>query len=365
MSNDILTHLADRVLLCDGGFGSLVQAMPLTVEGDFDNCENCTEVLNRTRPDVVREIHGRYFAAGADMVESNTFGGSPITLAEFGLENEAFDLNRRAVEIAHEAAEAFSADGRRRFVLGGIGPGTKLPSLGHIDYNSLEAAFQVQASGLIAGRADAILIETCQDPLQVKAALNGSKLARLEAGVELPIFVQVTVETTGTLLVGSDIAAAATVIESLGADGLGLNCATGPAEMAEHVRWLGANWPRLISIQPNAGLPELRDGKPFYPLTPQELASTSSARAAAPPLSIPRRWTPCCGGSGTINARHRRSARCIGCRGWPRCIPASISSRRTPFSPSANAATPMVQRNSACCKTLKIGMAPSLLVVSR
>ncbi len=273
MSRDILTHLNDRVLLCDGGFGSLVQAMSLTVEGDYDNCENCTEVLNRTRPDVVRDIHSAYFAAGADMVESNTFGGSPITLAEFGLEAEAFELNRRAVEIAHEAAESFASDGRRRFVLGGIGPGTKLPSLGHIDYNSLEEAFRVQSSGLIAGRADAILIETCQDPLQVKAALNGAKLARVAAGSDLPIFVQVTVETTGTLLVGSDIAAAATVIEALGADGLGLNCATGPAEMAEHVRWLGANWPRYISIQPNAGLPELRDGKPFYPLTPPELAA--------------------------------------------------------------------------------------------
>ncbi|MCA1972236.1 MAG: homocysteine S-methyltransferase family protein, partial [Caenispirillum sp.] len=268
---DFLDHLKNRVLLCDGGMGSLVQAMSLSVEEDFLGKENCTEILSRSRPDVVREIHRQYFAAGADCVETNTFGGSPITLGEFDLSDEAFDLNKRSVEIAREAAEEF-ADGRRRFVLGAVGPGTKLPSLGHVDYDRLEAAFAVQADGLIAGGCDAILIETCQDPLQVKAAVNGAKLAREKAGVAMPFLVQVTVETTGTMLVGTDIAAAATIMESLGVDSMGLNCATGPQEMAEHVKWLAENWPRAITLQPNAGLPELRNGQTFYPLTPKELA---------------------------------------------------------------------------------------------
>jgi len=268
---NILDHLANRVLLCDGGMGSLVQAMTLTVDKDFDGHENCTDVLSRTRPDVVREIHTRYFEAGADMVETNTFGASPITLGEFGLQDEAFDLNKRSCEIAREAAEQFK-DGRARFVIGSIGPGTKLPSLGHVDYDALEASFGVQCAGLVAGGADAILIETCQDPLQIKAAVNGAKIARAKAGTDTPIFVQVTVETTGTLLVGADIAAAATVIHSLGVPLIGLNCATGPQEMSEHVRWLADNWPGLISVLPNAGLPELVDGQTHYPLSPDDLA---------------------------------------------------------------------------------------------
>lgn len=270
--SDFLNHLKDRVLLCDGGMGSLVQALDLSVETDFEGQENCTEILTRTRPDVIRDIHAKYYAAGADVVQSNTFGGSPITLGEFGLQDEAFELNKRSVEIAREAAEQFAGDGRRRFVLGGIGPGTKLPSLGHIDYDSLEAAYVVQAKGLIAGGCDAVLIETCQDPLQFKAAVNGVKIAREAAGVAMPILLQVTVETTGTMLVGTDIAAAATIAHSLSVDSLGLNCAMGPAEMAEHVNWLGENWPGFISLQPNAGLPELRDGQTYYPLQPKELA---------------------------------------------------------------------------------------------
>lgn len=269
--SDFLDHLKDRVLLCDGGMGSLVQAMDLSVETDFMGQENCTEILTESRPDVVREIHTKYFAAGADVVQSNTFGGSPITLGEFDLQDKAWDLNKRAVEIAREAADSFR-DGRRRFVLGGIGPGTKLPSLGHIDYQSLEDAYVIQAGALIDGGADAILIETCQDPLQFKAAVNGAKIAREKAGRATPILVQVTVETTGTMLVGTDIAAAATIAHALGVDSLGLNCATGPAEMADHVKWLAENWPGFISLQPNAGLPELRDGQTYYPLTPQELA---------------------------------------------------------------------------------------------
>ena len=268
----LLDALRDQVLLCDGGMGSRVQALTLDTEADYWGRENCTEVLTLSRPDLVRDIHRGYFAAGADMVETNTFGGSPITLAEFDLAERALEINRRGAELAREAADGFS-DGRHRWVVGSIGPGTKLPTLGNIAYDPLEDALAVQSAGLIAGGADAILIETCQDTLQIKAAVNGAKRARAEAGTDTPIFVQVTVETTGTLLVGPDIAAAATVVHALDVPLIGLNCATGPQEMSEHIRWLAANWPGLLSVQPNAGLPELVDGQTRYPLGAAEMAS--------------------------------------------------------------------------------------------
>ncbi|MFO0400749.1 MAG: homocysteine S-methyltransferase family protein, partial [Alphaproteobacteria bacterium] len=268
----LLDALRDRVLLCDGGMGSRVQAMALEVDRDYWGKENCTEVLNLSRPDIVRDIHRGYYEAGADMVLTNSFGGSPVTLAEFELEDRSFEINKLSVELAREAAESF-ADGRHRWVVGDIGPGTKLPSLGNITYDALEAALVEQCRGLIAGGADALLTETNQDTLFIKAAVNAAKIARKAAGSTIPIFVQVTVETTGTLLVGPDIAAATTVVHALDVPLMGLNCATGPQEMAEHVRWLSQNWPGLISCQPNAGLPELVDGKTHYPLGAEELAA--------------------------------------------------------------------------------------------
>ncbi len=230
----LLDALRDAVLLCDGAMGSRVQGMTLDVERDYQGRENCTDVLNISRPDLVRDIHRGYFEAGADMVETNTFGGSPVTLAEFDLADRAFEINRRGAELAREAADQFS-DGRHRWVIGSVGPGTKLPSLGNIAYDPLEAALADQCRGLLAGGVDAILIETCQDPLQIKAAVNGAKIARAEAGSDIPIFVQATVETTGTLLVGPDVAAAAAIVNALDVPMIGLNCATGPQEMAEHI----------------------------------------------------------------------------------------------------------------------------------
>ncbi len=268
----ILDFLADRVLLCDGAMGTQVQGRTLDVDRDYLGHENCTEILCESRPDLVRDIHLGYLRAGSDAVQTNSFGGSPITLNEFGIAEKAFELNKRAGELAHEAIEVLKSDGRARFVVGSVGPGTRLPSLGHVAYPPLEDAFAVQCAGLIAGGVDAILIETCQDPLQIKAAVNGAKRARAEAGTGQPIFVQVTVETVGTLLVGSDIAAAATIINALDVASIGLNCATGPREMAEHVKWLGENWQARISVQPNAGLPELVDGQTRYPLGAPELA---------------------------------------------------------------------------------------------
>lgn len=268
----ILDFLADRVLLCDGATGTRVQAMPLRIDEDYQGHENCPEILNESRPDLVREIHRSYLAAGSDAVQTNSFGGSPLTLGEFGIAEKAYGLNRRAAELAREAIAEFTHDGRTRFVIGAVGPGIKLPSLGHIDYDAIATALTVQCRGLIDGGADAILIETCQDTLQIKAAVNAAKRARSEARSATPIFVQVTVETTGTLLVGADIAAAATVIKALDVPLLGINCATGPQEMAEHVKWLGESWPGYISVQPNAGLPELHHGHAHYPLSPRELA---------------------------------------------------------------------------------------------
>ena len=268
---NLLEVLKQNVLLCDGGMGSKVQAADLDVEKDFWGHENCTDILTRSKPDLVRAIHRVYLDAGSDLITTNTFGTSPVTLGEFGLEDEAFSLSQEAAQLARETIAEYT-DGRPRFVLGDIGPGTKLPTLGHIEYDPLEDALTLQCAGLIAGGSDALIIETAQDPLQIKAAINGAKRARLAAGADLPIFVQVTVETTGTLLVGSDIAAAACAIQAMDVDLLGLNCATGPQEMAEHVRWLSENWPGLISVQPNAGLPELVDGQTHYPLGPGELA---------------------------------------------------------------------------------------------
>jgi len=282
----LLDYLADRVLLADGPVGTQVQARDLDTERDFHGHENCTDILCESRPDLVREIHLAYLRAGCDAVQTNSFGSSPITLGEFGIAEKAFELNRRAGELAREAVAEFAHDGRTRFVFGSVGPGTRLPSLGHIAYQDLEDALTVQCAGLVAGGVDAIVIETCQDPLQIKAAVNGAKRAREAAGKDIPIIVRVTVETTGTLLVGADIAAAATIIHALDVPIIGLNCATGPREMAEHVKWLGDNWPGPISIQPNAGLPELIGGHTHYPLTPKEMAQWLAKHKAAEALKL-------------------------------------------------------------------------------
>ncbi|MEM7042672.1 MAG: methionine synthase [Pseudomonadota bacterium] len=269
---DFLDVLKKRVLLFDGAMGTQIQGRDLSIEEDFLGQENCSEILNLSRPRLVRDIHLGYLEAGADAIETNSFGGSSITLGEFDLADRAFEINRVAASLAREAVGSISDDGCQRFVIGAIGPGTRLPSLGHVSYRDLEESFTVQAAGLLEGGADVLLCETCQDPLQVKAAVNGSKRAMGEAGLRVPLMVQVTVETTGTMLVGTDIAAATKIIEALDVDVLGLNCATGPQEMAEHLRYLSENWTGLISVLPNAGLPELVEGRTRYPLGPDELA---------------------------------------------------------------------------------------------
>lgn len=270
--SQFLEFIEKNILLLDGAMGTQIQGADLKVEEDYWGQENCSEILNLSRPDFIRNVHRKYFAAGADAVETNTFGGSVITLGEFDLQDKTVEINKRACELAHEAIAEFAHDGRKRFVVGAIGPGTKLPSLGHIGYDELEASFIPQAEGLLLGNADAILIETSQDPLQVKAAINASRIAMAKLAKTLPIMTQVTVETTGTMLVGTDIAAATTIMQAMNVDIMGLNCATGPQEMAEHVRYLSQNWPGKISVLPNAGLPEMHQGHVHFPLSPNDMA---------------------------------------------------------------------------------------------
>ncbi|MFJ8624388.1 methionine synthase [Kitasatospora sp. NPDC093550] len=271
-ANALREALATRVVVADGAMGTMLQAQDPTLE-DFQNLEGCNEVLNITRPDIVRSVHEAYFGVGVDCVETNTFGANFAALGEYEISERIFELSEAGARIARECADGHSAaDGRIRWVLGSIGPGTKLPTLGHAPYATLRDGFQQNAAGLIAGGADALLVETSQDLLQTKAAILGSKRALAEAGLDLPVLVQVTVETTGTMLLGSEIGAALTALEPLGVDYIGLNCATGPAEMSEHLRYLAKNARIGLSCMPNAGLPVLGKDGAHYPLSPAELA---------------------------------------------------------------------------------------------
>ncbi|MFC9328147.1 methionine synthase [Kitasatospora sp. NPDC057015] len=262
--------LVTRVVVADGAMGTMLQAQDPTLE-DFQDLEGCNEVLNITRPDIVRSVHEAYFAVGVDCVETNTFGANLSALGEYDIPERIFELSEAGARIAREVADSYE-DGRTRWVLGSIGPGTKLPTLGHIPYATVREGFRQNAAGLIAGGADALLVETSQDLLQTKAAVLGSKQALADAGLDLPLIVQVTVETTGTMLLGSEIGAALTALEPLGVDYIGLNCATGPAEMSEHLRYLAKNARVGLSCMPNAGLPVLGKDGAHYPLTPAELA---------------------------------------------------------------------------------------------
>ncbi|MFD4659074.1 methionine synthase [Kitasatospora sp. NPDC058444] len=271
-ANALREALATRVVVADGAMGTMLQAQDPTLE-DFQNLEGCNEVLNITRPDIVRSVHEAYFGVGVDCVETNTFGANFSALGEYEIAERIFELSEAGARIAREVADAHAAaDGRTRWVLGSIGPGTKLPTLGHAPYETLRDGFRQNAAGLIAGGADALLVETSQDLLQTKAAILGSKRALAEAGLDLPVLVQVTVETTGTMLLGSEIGAALTALEPLGVDYIGLNCATGPAEMSEHLRYLAKNARIGLSCMPNAGLPVLGKDGAHYPLSPAELA---------------------------------------------------------------------------------------------
>ncbi|MFJ1734221.1 methionine synthase [Streptomyces sp. NPDC088254] len=270
--SELREALATRVVVADGAMGTMLQAQEPTLE-DFQNLEGCNEILNVTRPDIVRSVHAEYYDAGVDCVETNTFGANHAAMAEYDIPERVHELSEAGARIARETADEYAArDGRTRWVLGSIGPGTKLPTLGHVAYTTLRDAFQQNAEGLIAGGADALIVETTQDLLQTKAAVLGAQRARELSGLDLPLIVSVTVETTGTMLLGSEIGAALTALEPLGIDMIGMNCATGPAEMSEHLRYLARNARIPLACMPNAGLPVLGKDGASYPLTAPELA---------------------------------------------------------------------------------------------
>ena len=264
--------LAERVVIADGAMGTMLQAANPSL-ADFENHEGCNEVLNVSRPDIVRSVHDEYLAAGVDAIETNTFGANWSNLADYGIEDRIYELAFAGGKIAREAADAFSTPDKPRFVLGSLGPGTKLPSLGHTTYDNLKVAYYTAAKGLADSGCDALLVETSQDLLQVKAAVNGCRQAINEATHDIVLIAQVTVETTGTMLMGSEIGAALNALEPMGIDLIGLNCATGPAEMSEHLRYLSKNAKISISVMPNAGLPQLGPNGATYPLQPDELAT--------------------------------------------------------------------------------------------
>ncbi|MDA0566684.1 methionine synthase [Streptomonospora sp. S1-112] len=263
--------LAQRVIVADGAMGTMLQAHDLDLD-DFDGLEGCNEILNVTRPDVVRAVHGAFFDVGVDCVETNTFGTNFAALSEYDIPHRTHELAAAGARLAREVADEYSTADHPRYVLGSVGPGTKLPTLGHVPFATLRDYYEQCHRGLIEGGADAILIETCQDLLQTKAAVIAAQRARRAAGVDVPIIAQVTIETTGTMLLGSEIGAALTSLEPLGVDAIGLNCATGPAEMSEHLRYLSHHARVPITCMPNAGLPELGADGAVYPLQPHELA---------------------------------------------------------------------------------------------
>ncbi|WP_372352052.1 methionine synthase [Streptomyces sp. KL116D] len=284
--------LATRVVVADGAMGTMLQAQDPTLE-DFQNLEGCNEILNLTRPDIVRSVHEAYYAVGVDCVETNTFGANHAALGEYDIADRVFELSEAGARVAREVADEFTAStGQQRWVLGSMGPGTKLPTLGHAPYTVLRDAYQQNAEGLIAGGADALLVETTQDLLQTKAALLGARRALDATGTTLPLICSVTVETTGTMLLGSEIGAALTALEPLGIDMIGLNCATGPAEMSEHLRYLSRHSRIPIAAMPNAGLPVLTKDGAHYPLSAAELADAQETFVREYGLSL---VGGCCG----------------------------------------------------------------------
>ncbi|MFD6081427.1 homocysteine S-methyltransferase family protein, partial [Streptomyces hydrogenans] len=284
--------LARRVVVADGAMGTMLQAQDPTLE-DFQNLEGCNEILSLTRPDIVASVHREYFAAGVDCVETNTFGANHAALAEYDIAHRVLELSEAGARVAREVADEFTAaDGRQRWVLGSIGPGTKLPTLGHAPYTVLRDAYQQNAEGLLTGGADALIVETTQDLLQTKASVIGARKALDALGADVPLIVSVTVETTGTMLLGSEIGAALTALEPLGIDMIGLNCATGPAEMSEHLRYLARHARVPLSVMPNAGLPVLTSDGAHYPLSPAELADAQETFVREYGLSL---VGGCCG----------------------------------------------------------------------
>ncbi|MEL7034724.1 MAG: methionine synthase [Cyanobacteria bacterium J06592_8] len=281
------------VIIFDGAMGTNLQSQNLTAE-DFGGAEyeGCNEYLVITKPEAVAKVHRDFLAAGADVVETDSFGSSPLVLAEYDLADRAYELSRKAAELARSCADEFTTPDKPRFVAGSIGPGTKLPTLGHITYDELKASFMVQAEGLYDGGADLFIVETCQDVLQIKAALSAFEAVFAKKGSRLPLMVSVTMEIQGTMLVGTDISGVLAILEPFPIDILGLNCATGPDLMTSHIKYLSENSPFPISCIPNAGLPENIGGQAYYKMTPEEYTTAMTGFIAEHGVQI---VGGCCG----------------------------------------------------------------------
>ena len=279
----------EKLLIFDGACGTTLQEMDIPATA-WGNCEGCNEYLNLTAPEIITQMHAVFIEAGAQILETNTFGASRIVLAEYELEDRMEEINIAAVENARNAI----AGKPGRYIAGSLGPTTKLVSLGHIEQDILAKDYLDQTTVLLKAGVDAIIIETCQDLLQVKTAVIAVLDAMKTTGRELPIFVSVTIEQTGTMLVGSDIASVCTTLEPFPIFSLGLNCATGPTDMESHIRYLSQNWPKRISCIPNQGLPEVVDGKTVYKLTPEKYAGHMKAFVEEQGVSV---VGGCCGTS--------------------------------------------------------------------
>ena len=272
MPKSFLEMLQQKIVVFDGAMGTHLQGQNLTAE-DFggEHLNGCNEYLALSKPSAVESVHRDYLEAGADVIETDSFGSTSIVLGEYGIAAMAYDLNLRAARIARGVADGFSTPDRPRFVAGSMGPTTKLPSLGHCRFADMSSAYKEQARGLVEGGVDLLCVETCQDLLQAKAALCGIFGYFEDARARVPVIVSVTVESTGTLLLGTEIAAALVALEPYDIDVIGMNCATGPKEMSDHVRVLCSSSPKPVFVMPNAGIPENVGGHAHYHLTPEEL----------------------------------------------------------------------------------------------
>jgi 5-methyltetrahydrofolate--homocysteine methyltransferase len=331
--SDVLSLWREKVVIFDGAMGTALQEFELSID-DYAGHEGCPEILCSSRPEVMRRVHAGYLEAGCDIIETNTFGGNRIVLAEYGLADRARELACCAAALAREMADDYSRPGKPRFVAGSMGPGTRLPSLGQVSFRELQAAFEPLAVGLIEGGADLLMIETCQDPLQLKAAIFAARAAMRALGRKLPILASITVETTGAMLVGTELAAAAAIARALDVDVLGLNCATGPREMRRFVKQLAEVGPERLSVLPNAGLPENANGEIRYPMGPEEFARLTAQFVSEYQVGA---VGGCC---GTTAAHIRELVRAVEQlpppRRKPRTIPAvtslyrAVSLRQTP-----------------------------------
>ena len=274
MSKKFLDLLKEKIVVFDGAMGSNLQGLDLTIE-DWGgaNFENCSENLLYTRPDAIEKVHTAFLEVGCDVIETNSFGGSEVVLQEFGIAEKTYDVNKKAAELAKRLALDFSTKEKPRFVAGSIGPGTKLPTLGHINYRDLKDAYREQVRGLYDGGSDLFIVETCQDLLQTKAALSAIFEFFEKEKVKIPVIAQVTIEVFGTMLNGTEIGAALTALEPFPIDVIGMNCGTGPKQMADSLKYLCENSPIPVSVLPNAGLPEVKDGAQHYDETPESFTS--------------------------------------------------------------------------------------------